>query len=413
MSRRRTILTCALAGALATLVTVAGAPEAAAKKQNPDTAPASYDLQAQQFYRWVACGEAPADDDRWDVSLDAAKAKVVEAHCKWMRARYAEYRKRFVDKASKFFAEVRPAGLPKQVVYPFGGGDVVTALVVYPEAEEVTTISLEHAGDPTRLAGLTAKQLKAHLAAFRKVLRGLLTYTDSASATLRKLEKGPVPGQLSMFIAGMTALGYQPRRLRYFHLADDGAVTYYTMAEVAALESKQAKKKSGGWVDPDWSMVFSNAELEFARQGADGNVEYVIHRHISANLHDDHFGTSTLKKHLDAKGARLSLLTKAASYLLWQNGFSGIRTWLGEHLAWMVSDSTGIPPRHARAMGLEQTAYGKFVGAMYTANKTDTAAFAKLWKAKHRKLSFRFGYRDTEGSSHLLITAPAAEGAAK
>jgi hypothetical protein len=293
-------------------------------------------------------------------------------------------------------------------VYPFGGGDLVTAMVVYPDADEVTTISLEHAGDPTRLHLLSAKQLKTHLANFRKGVRGLLTYTDSASATMRKLEKGPIPGQLSMFITGMAVLGYQPTRLRYFKLEADGTVHYYTGAEVAQLETKTAKKKSSGWVDTDWSEVFSSSELEFTRVGDTADV--VVHRHIAANLDNDHFDGSALEKHLDAKGAKVSMIIKAASYLIWQNSFEKIRTWAGKHLAWMVSDSTGIPPRHAKTLGLEQTAYGKFVGAMYTANKVDTAAFAKLWKSKYRKLSFRFGYRDTEGSSHLLITAP-AEGA--
>ncbi len=387
------------------------APVASAKKVNPDRAAAEFDVDALRFYKWVACGDAEVTAHAQDVALDGARAKVVAEHCKWMKARYAEYTKKFVTKASAFFAEVRPAGLPAKVVYPFGGGDVVSAMVVYPDADEVTTISLEHAGDPTRLGQLTAKELKTHLATFRKVVRGLLTYTDSASATLRKLEKGPIPGQLSFFVTGMAVLGYVPQRLRYFRLEADGTIHYFTVAEVSQLETKKATRKSRGWVDTDWSEVYTSSELEFAKVGDPADI--VIHRHLAANLDDEHFLGSSLEKHLDAKGARVSAMTKASSYLLWQDAFAGIRTWIGTHLAWMVSDSTGIPPRHAAAMGLEQTAYGKFGVAKYYANKKDTEAFAALWKSKKRKLPFRFGYLDTDGNAGLLITAPAATGARK
>ena len=40
---------------------------------------------------------------------------------------------------------LKPAGLPKTVVYPFGGGDLISALTTYPEANDYTTLSLEHA----------------------------------------------------------------------------------------------------------------------------------------------------------------------------------------------------------------------------------------------------------------------------
>ena len=84
---------------------------------------------------------------------------------------------------------MRPAGLPSSVVYPFGGGDLVGALVTFPDAKEITTISLEHAGDPTRLAKLTKKaELRQHLADFRAAVDGLLRLHDSTSENMMKLE---------------------------------------------------------------------------------------------------------------------------------------------------------------------------------------------------------------------------------
>src|SRR5205823_10689684 len=136
---------------------------------------------AKLFYRVVSCGGSdpvPAD-------LDAAS---VDKHCAAMAKLYDEWQKTYAKPASEFFATLRPAGLPTSVVYPFGGGDLGSALVTFPDAREITTISLEHAGDPTRLAKLNKKQLADALSAYRDAIDGLLTMHDSTSENMRKLE---------------------------------------------------------------------------------------------------------------------------------------------------------------------------------------------------------------------------------
>ena len=396
MPSHRTL--AATVAALLATVALAGAPPAAhAKRVNPKTAPRAFDSEVSYFYRVVACaGDRPVAEDI---------AKIVEDHCKQLGERIAAYRKSFVDKATVFFDKVRPAGLPDTVVYPFGGGDLVSALVTFPGAREITTMSLEHAGDPTRLETLTPKQLKKQLKLFREVIRGLLVNHDSESDQLKKLETGGIPGQLAFFVTGMAIMGYQPVSLRYFHLADDGTVVYYTIDEVDQLRERIAKKKSSTWVDTDWSEVFTNSEIELQKVG-DPSVT-IVHRHLAANLDDKHFPGSPVEKYLDARGSKVSMMTKAASYLLWMSSFSAIRDWVGTHLAWMASDSTGLPPRWAKKLGLEQETYGKYNGSIFKVGASDQAAFAKVWaKQKYRKLGFRYGYRDVDGNPHLVITRP-------
>src|SRR5262249_8353349 len=120
-----------------------------------------YIKDARLYYRVVAC----MGSDPLPANLDAP---TITKHCEEMAKRYASYTDKYVKPAQTFFASVRPAGLPTTVVYPFGGGDLASALVTYPDAREITTISLEHAGDPTRLAGMTdKKKLAAALQAYR------------------------------------------------------------------------------------------------------------------------------------------------------------------------------------------------------------------------------------------------------
>src|SRR5688572_3416488 len=169
---------------------------------------------AKVFYRVAACGGTDAPPPELDV-------QVIEKHCAEMAKRYEYLKKNYITKARAFFSKVQPADLPATVVYPFGGGDLLSALVTYPNATEITTISLEHAGDPTRLAKLTKKgQLKTALDNFRTSISGLLSLHDSTSENMRKLEMGGIPGQLSFHITGMTALGFEPVSLKFFTLSE-------------------------------------------------------------------------------------------------------------------------------------------------------------------------------------------------
>jgi hypothetical protein len=358
--------------------------------------------EAKVFYRVVTCGNP---GDPVPPGLDA---KVVEAHCKDMQKRYDAIKKNYFEPASAFFASKRPADLPTTVVYPFGGGDLLSALVTYPDARDITTISLEHAGDPTRLPKITKKaQLKTVLAEFRSAVGGLLALHDSTSENMRKLEVGGIPGQLSFHMAGMTAHGYEPVSLKFFKINDDGTLHYYTQAEIDELQPKKAKKKRPSWVDTDFSVAYSNMELVFRKAG-DPNAPLITHRHIAWNLGNKDFKDSPLEKYLDAKG-KIAAMTKAASYLIWNSGFSAIRDYLLTHMVWMVSDSTGIEPKAARKAGFTQTTYGTYKGAfLEEASPTVNDQMVEMWdKQPRRKLPFRYGYPDNEKHVHLMITAPA------
>jgi len=355
---------------------------------------------AKLYYRVVAC----KGSDPVPATLDAT---VVEKHCAEMAKRHERFTAKYVTPAQAFFAPLRPADAPTTVVYPFGGGDLASALVTYPDAREITTISLEHAGDPTRLARLTKKwQLASSLAAYRAAIYGLLTLNDSTSENMRKLEQGGIPGQLSFHLTGMAALGYEPVSLKFVTLNDDGSLRYITQADVDTLAKKKAKKKKGSWVDTDWSEAFTNMELTFRKAG-DASAPIVVHRHFAANLANNGFKGSALEKHLLAKG-KVVAITKAASYLLWLGGFSGIRDYLLANMVWMASDATGVPARHAKKAGFQQITYGTFTGAFLPdADPKVGEEMVALWASQpRRKLPFRYGYPDAEKHVHLMITQP-------
>jgi hypothetical protein len=404
------VAACSREGATAAHVqTPPAAPTPAAPPTAPPATPAAggadFTAEIRLLYRVVACG----GDDPLPPKLDAA---TVDEYCKWLVPRLADYEKAYLTKARPFLAAHRPAGLPTTVVYPFGGGDLLSALLTYPDGLEYTTLSLEHAGDPRRLKDLDKAHLAQNLPEIHRRIAGLFTYAESTSENMMQLEKSDIPGQLAFFLVALAAHGYEPVSLRYFRLEPDGGIHYLSAEEIAADENTKAQRLNKAWVSPEFSVVFSNSEMVFRPKGKEGPLR--VHRHIAVNLSDENLrkDPSTLK-HLEAKGT-VSAMTKAASYLLWAEGFAKIKNYLLAHMAFMFSDSTGIPPSDAAKAGFEMETYGKFSAPFLLARASVGEEFKKLWASQpYRELNFRYGYPDKAGDHHLLITRPKAKETSK
>jgi hypothetical protein len=308
-----------------------------------------------------------------------------------------------VKQASPFIQALKPAGLPTRVVYPFGGGDLLSALTTYPEATDITTMSLEHAGDPRRIHTLDRKRLETSLALIRQTSSGLLVANDSKTVNLMKGQRGDLPGQLSFFLIALAVHGFEPVSLKYVKPNPDGTLRYLTRAELDAMERQKAQLLHEKWVPPDFSAAFDNLELVFVKKGEDPKTSARVHHHFAQNLDDDHFGKDAAMLAFLTSKKPVVAMTKAASYLLWRDGFSVIRNWLLANMEFMVSDSTGIPPRYAKAAGFTQEAFGTFEESFLGASPKFNEEFRTLWKTA-KPLTFRYGYLDKKLHKHMLVT---------
>ena len=366
------------------------------------------------MFRVAACGSAesalPATLAAGDADAGAKLDNIIAHHCKQILKRIAEFRTTYFDNGRAWFDAVVPKDLPRTVVYPFGGGDLLSALVAFPNATEITTISLELAGDPRRLRTLAPAAVERSLGALRAEIGGLISVGSNTSENLSNQQRNDLPGQVSSFLLGLVAGGYEPVSMRYFTLEDTGAIHYLSQTEIDELD-KQAQKShpkslKHDWQSPNFSHAFANVEIQYKKPG---DAELHVHRHIGWNLGDDYLGKHPeLVRHLENKGM-VTMLTKGASYLLWRGDFAVIRGYMLDHLRWMLSDSTGIPPTFARPAGMVQETYGRYSGAFLESaggNRHDDA-FIALWLAqKARRLPFRFGYVDKDKQAHLVVTRP-------
>jgi hypothetical protein len=382
---------------------VPASPQAAAASASPAPVataaavePGGQDFSAELrlLFRIVAC----SGSDPVPAGLEA----VVEAHCRALLPVMDRHHQRYVDSARSFLAGLEPPGLPTRVVYPFGGGDLLSALTTYANATEITTLSLEHAGDPRRIRTADAARLETDLGRLRRGISGLLALSDSTSENLMQLQRGDLPGQLSFFLIGLAIHEQEPVDLRFFRLREDGASEYLSEADIAALEGKTAGKLNHVWKSPDFSVAFSNTELTFRPKGG-GPLR--VHRHIAANLSNDPLTKDPrVLRYLEKQG-RVVAMTKAASFILWAPGFSKIRNYLLSNMEFMISDATGIPPEYAKKAGFVQETYGSFSGPFLEANMRHAEDFCALWEEQpKRPLPFRYGYPDILRASHLVVT---------
>jgi hypothetical protein len=365
----------------------AAAPVAVADAEAPpeELAGTQYVKQVQGAFRVAACG---GDDTLIPAHIDK---KIVDAHCTQLKTGYAEYKKEWLDVAGPFLAKLRPPGLPQTVVYPFGGGDLVSALATYPDATELTTVSLEIAGDIRAIDKADNKRLQSELAQLRDHLGKLFLKAHSRTINLDIETKGAIPGEVAFTMAALAIHGYEPVTLRYFSFAPDGTLQWLTDDDIA-------KNKNEGRAGP-----FANAEIRFKKPG---DTKIRILRHVAYDLSDANMKRSpALLKHLQSKG-KVGAMTKAASHLLWDDqNFSIIRDYLMTHTDWMISDTTGVPPRIATKYGFVQDVYGAYEWPepFGTVNNADAKAFHDMFKTA-TPISFRYGYPDNKSHGHIVVT---------
>jgi len=391
---------------LALLLLASLASQASADDLGTDFGP-----QARAIYRVAACGGDDPIPERFH-------AKAIASHCASMTRLYASYKRAWADVAGAFIANLRPATAPTTVVYPFGGGDLTSALVVFPDATDITTLSLEAPGDVRAIDTIKPAQLTTDLGTIGKDVRRLYRSAHSTTKSLQAAAYSELPGSLMFALAGLAVFDFEPVSLRYFDINTDGSLVYLSNDEldrrVAIVKATQkatptAKKRFDAskhlWLEMD--SVFANVEIQYRpRNDLKGSVR--TYRHILMNLDNAHLTADPrVLAHLQTKG-KVSAMTKAASFLLWYDDFSQIRNYLLANTTWMISDASGIPPSHANPAGFEQITYGTFTGPYFIQDRHSTRhQFVKLWaKQPRRDLPFRFGYPDENKQNHLMVTQP-------
>jgi len=332
------------------------------------------------------------------------KPETIAAHCKAMRKMQAEYKASWQAHATAFFGEHVPKTIPKTVIYPFAGGDLGSALAVFPDADEITTLALEPAGDPRALAKLSERDVKKQLELSAKGMDLLYRRNYSHTSDMIDFMRGAkLPTQLIFSLSALWLYGYEPTSMKYFELTDDGGLRYLTQADLDKADKIRDQGKR--------NHALANVEIRFHKIG---RKREQVYRHIVANLDDQHLKKSPAALAYMLKRGQVSAMTKAASFLLSFDNFKTMRKWIIDKVDWMVSDATGLSPKYGKSAGFEYETYGTFERSEMDAGAPYSPVWAKMFKDQPRRtLGFRFGYPDFKFRNHLIIMRRTAKSAGR
>src|SRR5262245_8402007 len=238
---------------------------------------------ARRLFRVAACG----GDGPLPAELAAFHATVDE-HCRHIAPKLAAYRAAYFDTARAWFQDRAPADLPAAVVYSFSGGDLISARVAFPNAAEITTVSLELAGDPRKLLQLTPAELAKDLTELRREIGALIRVGSNTSELLAAQQRNALPGQIASFLMGLVAGGYEPVAMRFFTLDERGGVRYYERAEIDA-DTRETRPLRGSWTAPSFAEVFRHVELRYRKLG---DTAVRVHRHIAWNVENNYLAAN-------------------------------------------------------------------------------------------------------------------------
>jgi len=371
------------------------AAAAAAAPTPAAAAPRDFTPEIRALFAVAACGDAPP------AGYDAA---ITAAHCRELGKSVASWKKHWGDAAAPFFRELLAGKYPPTIVYPFGGGDLSTLLVVYPDATEYTTLSLEGMGDPRPVTALAAaaaaRRLGTELGKLRQLVGPNLgwAWNTTIQLSIDSSETGlGLPAILTLALVALEVNGYEPLEARYFTLGPGGALRYLEQADVDAWDAAAAARARPGQRKATNAVqqgAFNDVEIVFRKKG-DPAAPKKTFRHITGDLSDAGLATASAPLDHLAQKPRIAALTKAASYLLWKPEFGKLRGYLLGAMQHMISDDTGIPPRYARPAGFTTDIWGTYTGPFFAWARGPVAdEMVQLFRGNKRPMPFRFGYYD-------------------
>lgn len=266
------------------------------------------------------------------------------------------------------------------VMYFFGGPDAISPLALYPAAPVFILGGLEPVGSIAPPLSLSDDQLAEGLGGLRKAMEVVLSYGHFITKDMKTdLERPAFRGVLPVIFAFLALSGHEVVSASYFGVGKEGTLTEYGSAY---------REVSGSL--PGVKVVF--------RTGP-GSPEKVLY-YIRGNVADD--ARNGLIPWAQSFGPG-NVYLKAASYLLHEGYFSGIRKYLLDAGQSVLQDDSGLPFSVFRDGNWRCYFFGTYSGTLEIFSKYEQPELRAAFAGPSAPLPFGTGYKWRRGESNLLL----------
>lgn len=257
-------------------------------------------------------------------------------------------------------------GTPRTVLYPFGGPDLLYVMAMFPDSQRYVMLGLEPEGSLPALEqadpAAVIQSLDRHARSMEtELLHGYFITKDMKS----DLTNGPLQGVTPVLLS---ALGYMNATV--YSVQNTGAGGNRAVEIDFALPGRG--RKSVIYVSGDVSNSrFSSAYAPWLGSAASGSVAYF----------------------------------KAASYLMQDAGFSGLRGWILGNCRAVVQDDSGIPFTAFNAAQWDIHLFGNYNGPIDFFSKYNQPALTAAYQAggPFPDLTFGSGYAMKPSQANLMV----------
>lgn len=264
--------------------------------------------------------------------------------------------------------------------YMFSGPDFLYAHAFFPDASTYILCGIEPVGAVPNIDAIPRPALHSALATLRKSLDSVLNWSFFITKNMKvDLTQTQLSGTLPVL---------------YVFLSRAGCTI--DSVELVALD------RSGNFVPPGKGNTPGAKIVFFGPSGRQQTLYY-----FASDLANWGIKSNPGFMNFCAQQGTGASLLKAASYLMHEDSFSQVRTFLLTHSKIILEDDSGIPHRFF-ADGKWQLRYcGRYVGPIALFKNKGQADLAKAHAASApAPLDFGFGYQWHPSRSSLLIATP-------
>lgn len=280
--------------------------------------------------------------------------------------------------------------LPKTVLYPFSGPDILHCVQFFPDADQYIMIALERFGSLPIMEKMDSVRTVHTLNYVHQSLEDIIGKSYFITRKMAVNVSNQYNGVTPLACMFLVRAGYSVLDVKYKHLLDDGK----TFQDIS--------------IDSMGKHLNDCVVIYFKKKGGT-NVQKLTY--FRANLSDHVFGTPGLN---DNKGMRAFLdslpecytYAKSASYLMCQTDFSIIRNVCQKKSKTILQDDTGIAFGFYDKKLWKITLYGNyekpisdFHGGYYQANLQQAY---KADSANIKPLPFSLGYHWKDAVQNLM-----------